>query len=101
MVMVPKKSGAIILCVDLKKLNESALREVHPMPKVDESLALLAGATIFPSSMPIVGFGIFLLPKILATLQHLKPHLGGIGLKNCLLASQAPKTISEANEENS
>jgi len=43
----PKKSGAIRICVDLKKLNESVLREVHPMPKVDETLALLAGATIF------------------------------------------------------
>ena len=47
MVVVPKKSGAIRICVDLKKLNEGVLREVHPMPKVDETLALLAGATIF------------------------------------------------------
>ena len=31
--------------MDLKRLNESVLREVHPLPKVDETLALLAGAT--------------------------------------------------------
>ena len=45
--VVPKKSGAIRICVDLKKLNESVLREVHPLPRVDETLALLAGATVF------------------------------------------------------
>ena len=47
MVVVPKKSGAIRICVDLKKLNEGVLREVHPLPRVDETLALLAGATVF------------------------------------------------------
>ena len=47
MVVVPKKSGAIRICVDLKKLNECVLREVHPLPRVDETLALLAGATVF------------------------------------------------------
>lgn len=47
MVTVPKKSGAVRICVDLKPLNESVLREVHPMPKVDETLAQLAGARVF------------------------------------------------------
>ena len=47
MVVVPKKSGAVRICVDLKPLNESVLREVHPIPKVDETLAHLAGAAVF------------------------------------------------------
>ena len=47
MVVVPKKSGAVRICVDLKALNESVLREVHPIPKVDDTLAQLAGATLF------------------------------------------------------
>ena len=47
MVVVPKPNGAVRICVDLKPLNESVLREVHPIPKVDETLALLAGAKIF------------------------------------------------------
>ena len=46
-VVVPKKSGDIRICVDLKPLNECILREVHPLPKVDETLALLAGAQVF------------------------------------------------------
>ena len=47
MVAVPKKSGSICICVDLKPLNGSVLREVHPLPKVDDTLAQLTGATVF------------------------------------------------------
>ena len=39
MVVVPKKSGAVRICVDLKPLNESVLREPHPIPKVDDTVA--------------------------------------------------------------
>ena len=47
MVVAPKKSGAIRICVDLKPLNQSVLREVHPLPKVDETLTQLSGAKVF------------------------------------------------------
>ena len=47
MVAVPKKSGTVRICVDLKRLNQSVMREVYPLPKVDETLAQLSGATIF------------------------------------------------------
>ena len=47
MVVVPKKNGSVRICVDLKMLNENVLREIHPLPKVDETLALLSGATCF------------------------------------------------------
>ena len=39
MVVVPKKSGAVRIYVDLKALNENVLRETHPIPKVDDTLA--------------------------------------------------------------
>ena len=39
MVVVPMMEGAIRICVDLKPLNEHVLREVHPLPKVDETLS--------------------------------------------------------------
>lgn len=38
MVVVPKKAGLVQICVDLKPLNESVLREAHPLLKVDETL---------------------------------------------------------------
>ena len=47
MVVVPKSSGAVRICVDLKPLNQSVLRQTHPIPKVDDTLAQLAGATIY------------------------------------------------------
>ena len=47
MVVVPKRSGSIRICVDLKPLNESVLRELHPLPKVDETPAQLTGAKVF------------------------------------------------------
>ena len=47
MVVVPKKEGAIRICIDLKPLNENILREVHPLPKVDDTLAQLTGAKFF------------------------------------------------------
>ena len=47
MVVVRKKSGAVRICVDLKPLNESVLREGHPIPCVDETLARLSGAVVF------------------------------------------------------
>ena len=47
MVVVPKDGGAVRICVDLKPLNECMLREVHPMPKVDTTLAQQSGATVF------------------------------------------------------
>ena len=33
--------------MDLKALNDSVLREVHPIPTVDETLAQLSGAAVF------------------------------------------------------
>ena len=47
MVVFPKDSGAVWICIDLKPLNESVLREVYPTPKVDTTLTLLSDAKVF------------------------------------------------------
>ena len=47
MVVVPKPSGSVRICVDLKPLNESVMREIHPLPKIDITLAQLTGAKLF------------------------------------------------------
>ena len=46
-VVVLKPSGKVRICVDLKPLIENVLRELHPLPKVDSTLAQLSGARIF------------------------------------------------------
>ena len=47
MVVVPKPSGQVRICVDLKHLNECAQREFHPLPHVEETLAQLTGTQVF------------------------------------------------------
>jgi len=47
MVVVPKANGAIRICVDLTKLNESVLRPYHPIPKIETSLSSISGARFF------------------------------------------------------
>ena len=47
MVVVPKKNGSVRICVDLKPLNKYVLREFHPLPKVDVTLAQIQGARLF------------------------------------------------------
>eukprot|EP00731_Ephydatia_muelleri_P008513 Em0004g851a len=57
MVVVPKKgSESVRICVDLRPLNESVLRENFPLPKVDENLAQLSGATVFSKLDANCGF---------------------------------------------
>ena len=57
MVVVPKKSSnAVRICVDLKPLNESVLRENFSLSTVDESLAQLAGAAMFSKLDANCGF---------------------------------------------
>ena len=47
MVVLPKGTSAVCICVDLRPINENVLREVHPLPKVETTLAQLSGARIF------------------------------------------------------
>ena len=54
--MVPKCDGSVRISVDFKMLNESILREVHPIPKVDNTLAQLSGAIVFSKLYANSGF---------------------------------------------
>ena len=47
MVVVPRSTGTVRVRVDLRPLNENVVREPHPTPTVDETLAQLSGSTIF------------------------------------------------------
>ena len=55
-VIVPKSTGAVRICVDLKPLNASVLRESHPIPKVNKTLAQLSRATILSKVNANSGF---------------------------------------------
>ena len=47
MVVVPKPSGQVRICVDLKHLNQNVQWEFHPLPCVEETLAQLTGVRAF------------------------------------------------------
>ena len=47
MVVAKKKNRGVIICIDLKLLNRCVLREHYPLPKVDDILGQLTGATVF------------------------------------------------------
>ena len=47
MVVVPKPSGQVRICEDLKCLNECVQTEFHPLLHVEETVAQLTGAQVF------------------------------------------------------
>ncbi|KAL1256519.1 hypothetical protein QQF64_012064 [Cirrhinus molitorella] len=55
-VVVPKKSGDPRICVDLTKLNESVRREKYILPSAEQTLGLLAGASVFSKLNANMGF---------------------------------------------
>lgn len=46
-VMVKKKDGTWRFCVDYRKLNGVTVKDVYPLPRVEETLARLQGAAFF------------------------------------------------------
>ncbi|XP_041967264.1 uncharacterized protein K02A2.6-like [Alosa sapidissima] len=46
-VVVQKKDGAIRLCVDYRQLNARTRKDAYPLPRIEESLDALTGATLF------------------------------------------------------
>ena len=46
-VIVPKKSGEVRICVDMREANKAIKREKHLMPTIDDLVADLNGATHF------------------------------------------------------
>ncbi len=63
MVVVPKKDRTVKICVDLKPLNTAVLREPHPLPKVDDTLAQWSGAKVFSKLDANSGFWQILLRR--------------------------------------
>ena len=47
LVAVPKSSGEIRVCVDMRRVNEAVVRERHPIPTLEETLQAMNGAKVF------------------------------------------------------
>ncbi|GBL99109.1 hypothetical protein AVEN_64107-1 [Araneus ventricosus] len=55
-VIVPKSDGNVRIYADLVELNKNVTRELHPLPKAEYSLNLLAGAKMFSKLDSNFGF---------------------------------------------
>ena len=47
LVLVKKKDGSTRICVDYRALNEVTEKDGHPLPRIEDNLDALAGATVF------------------------------------------------------
>ena len=48
-VLVCKKDGSLRFCIDLRKLNKQTIKDAQSLPRIEDSLDCLDGATIFTS----------------------------------------------------
>ena len=48
-VLVRKKDGGLKFCIDLRKLNNRTIKDAQSLPRIEDSLDSLDGATIFTS----------------------------------------------------
>ena len=48
-ILVCKKDGGLWLCIDLSKLNNRTIKDTQNLPRIEDPLDCLDGATIFTS----------------------------------------------------
>ena len=76
MVVVPERSGEVHICIELKPLNSSVLRGMHPLPAINETLAQLAGVAVYSKLDANSGF--WQIP-LAATSRHLTTFITPFG----------------------
>ena len=47
LVLIPKKNGAVRICVDMRRANKAITRKRYPTPTIDDLIHTLNGATVF------------------------------------------------------
>ena len=48
-VLIPKKDGTVRFCVDYRRLNQLTVRDVYPLPRIEDCLSALGGNQYFSS----------------------------------------------------
>lgn len=52
-VVLVKKDGGVRWCVDYHCLNSLTVKDAYPLPKIEECLDVLGGATMFSTQSPV------------------------------------------------
>jgi hypothetical protein len=55
-IMVKKKDGSLRMCVDYRKLNSVTMRDVYPLPNVDDILESMNGSVFFSGLDELSGY---------------------------------------------
>ncbi len=55
-VLVPKKDGSLRFCIDYQKVNSVTRKDAYPLPRVDDTLDILAGSKWFSTVDLLSGY---------------------------------------------
>ena len=75
-VLVMKKDGGTRFCVDYRQLNDATIKDAYPLPRVDDTLDMLAGKQWFSTLDWLVGIDRSLSPGRPGLRRHLR-HIPG------------------------
>ena len=75
-VVVPKDSGEVRICVDMREANRAVKREKHLMPTTDDLIADLDGATVFSKLDLSSGYHQFELSPESRNITTFSTHVG-------------------------
>ena len=93
-VVVPKSQGDIHLCIHMRRANKAILRELHPIPTVDEILQSLNGSRVFSKLDLRWGFHQLELTPDLREITTFVTHCGLFRYKRLLFG------VNSASEQN-
>ncbi|KAK2569825.1 Uncharacterized protein P5673_005676, partial [Acropora cervicornis] len=98
LVIVPKKSGDLRVCCDLREVNKAVIRERYVLPKVDDMLHALRGSRYFAKIDAKGGFFQLMLAEELRLKAH--PFLLGSGEVLPGIRASSPKTPISLSRRN-
>ena len=92
LVIIPKPSGDIRICVDMRQANTAVIRERHPIPTVDEVIQRMNGSTVFTKLDLQCGFHQLELEEKSREITTFVCHLGIFRYKRLMFGiSSAPE----------
>ena len=92
-VVVPKKSGEVRICIDMREANQAVKREKHLMPTIDDLVADLNGAAVFTTLDLSSGYHQLELAEESRHITTFSTHLGLRRYKRLLFGINAASEI--------